>query len=85
MCILDLVEQSLGVPDHRLPDHRPIIDHKQSSLEERFAEIGINQVRLKLRKEAEHLAKYPKGMKKIFQMPNMPAKLKLGNKCGKAA
>jgi len=45
-------------------------------LEERFAEIDSEQVRLKLKEESEHLNKYPWGMKKIFKMSDLPEKLK---------
>ena len=49
----------------------------KTSLEERFADIDIVQVCLKLNEEAEQLRKYPRGMDVIFEIPNLPEELKI--------
>ena len=57
-------------------DYMEILLQGKPSLEERFADIDIEQVRLKLKEEAEQLRKYPRGMREIFKIPDLPEKLK---------
>ena len=57
-------------------DYMKILLQGKPSLEERFADIDIEQVRLKLKEEAEQLRKYPRGMREIFKIPDLPEKLK---------
>ena len=61
-------------------DYMKILLKGKTSLEDRFADIDIEQVRLKLREEAEQLKKYPYGMGVIFKMPDLPEKLKIAHK-----
>lgn len=51
-----------------------ILDGK-SNLAERFAEIDIKLVRETLRKQDNEAKKYPRGMAKIFKLPQLPQKL----------
>ena len=60
-------------------DYMKILLKGKSSLEERFADIDIEQVRLKLKEEAEQLKKYPQGMGVIFKMPDLPEQLKIAH------
>ena len=55
------------------PDYMKILLKGKSNLEERFADIDIEQVRLNLKEEAEQLKKYPKGMNNIFKTADLPA------------
>lgn len=62
------------------PEYMKILLKGKSSLEECFADIDIEQVRAKLSDEAEQLKKYPKGMRKVFKIPDLPAVLNVVNK-----
>ena len=66
-------------------DYMKILLQGKPSLENCFADIDIEQVRLKLREENEQLKKYPKGMRKIFKIPDLPAKFEVDNNRAKVA
>ena len=60
-------------------DYMKILLKGKSSLEERFADIDIEQVRLKFKEEAEQLKRYPHGMGLIFKNPDLPEQLNLAH------
>jgi hypothetical protein len=58
-----------------IPEYVEIILAGKNNLAERFAEIDIASVRTTLRQKDEAERKYPKGMAKIFRMPDLPNKI----------
>jgi hypothetical protein len=58
-----------------IPEYVEIILNGKKDLAERFAEIDIASVRAALQKEDEIARKYPKGMAKIFKIPDLPNKI----------
>lgn len=57
------------------PAYVEIILDKKKNLAERFAEIDITSVRAALQQEDEAARKYPKGMARIFNLPDLPNKI----------
>lgn len=57
------------------PEYVEIILDGKKNLAERFAEIDISSVRTTLQHEDESAKKYPKGMAKIFKIPNLPNRI----------
>lgn len=64
-------------------EYMEIILEGKATLEERFAQIEIKQLREELKTQAATLRKYPKGMAKVFKLRKLP-KL-LGKKITKTA
>lgn len=58
-----------------IPEYVDIILDGKKDLAERFSEIDISSVRATLRQEDEAARKYPKGMGRIFKMPDLPNKI----------
>jgi hypothetical protein len=58
-----------------IPEYVEIILDGKKDLAGRFAEIDIASVRAALQKEDEAARKYPKGMAKIFKIPDLPNKI----------
>jgi len=54
------------------PEYVEIILNGKESLAARFAEVDVKQVREEIKKKGESERKYPKGMAKIFNIPNLP-------------
>lgn len=57
------------------PEYVELMLNGNASLAERFAEIDIQCVREELRKQDVKARKYPKGMAKVFKLPELPKKL----------
>ncbi|HEX8015783.1 MAG TPA: hypothetical protein VF465_11165 [Flavobacterium sp.] len=63
------------VKNLKIPEYvRMILDGKKN-LAERFAEIDITKVQKELQFENEIARKYPKGMARIFKLPDLPHKI----------
>jgi hypothetical protein len=58
-----------------IPEYVEIILNGKNNLAERFSEIDVECVRAELKKEDEVARKYPKGMAKIFRMPDLAKKI----------
>jgi hypothetical protein len=56
----------------KIPEYEQIILNGKKNLAERFSEIDIAAVRTELRREDDTARKYPKGMARIFRLPNLP-------------
>lgn len=59
----------------KIPEYEKIILDGKKNLAERFAEIDIAYVRSELRREETNARKYPKGMARIFKLPDLPSKI----------
>jgi hypothetical protein len=59
----------------KIAEYEQIILGGKKNLAERFAEIDITAVRTELRREDDAARKYPKGMARIFRLPNLPNKI----------
>jgi len=57
------------------PEYVEIILDGKKNLAERFAEIDIVSVRTTLQQKDEAARKYPRGMAKIFKIPNLPNRM----------
>lgn len=69
------------VKNLKILEYEQMILNGKNTLAERFAEIDITAVRAELRREDDAARKYPKGMARIFRLPNLPNKIsQLGQK-----
>ena len=59
----------------KIPEYEKMILNDKKNLAERFAEIDIATVRAELRRENDAARKYPKGMGRIFRLPDLPHKI----------
>ena len=57
------------------PEYVKILLGEKKNLEERFAEIDVESIRATLQQEDEAARRYPKGMARIFKMPDLPSKI----------
>jgi hypothetical protein len=58
-----------------IPEYEKMILNGKKNLAERFADIDITSVRTELRREDDASRKYPKGMRKIFRLSDLPDKI----------
>lgn len=63
------------VKNLKIPEYEQMILNGKNNLAERFAEIDITAVRTELRREDDAARKYPKGMARIFRLPDLPNKI----------
>jgi hypothetical protein len=59
----------------KIPVYERMVLNGKKNLAERFAEIDIASVRAELRRENDAARKYPKGMGRIFRLPDLPNKI----------
>jgi len=63
------------VKNLKIPEYEQMILNGKKNLAERFAEIDIATVRTELKREDDAARKYPKGMARIFRLPDLPNKI----------
>ena len=57
------------------PQYLKILLKGTENLEQRFAQIDVQQVRFDLKKHEEEWLDIPKGIKQILKIPDLPQKL----------